>query len=83
LYLSKLHAPAGLDLGAETPSEIAFSIVAEIKAVLTGREGGLLRNRKGSIHVKVSSDQPCSTRSREMNLVQPIEAGENQSVCVV
>ena len=49
-YLSQVHAPAGLDIGAETPSEIAFSIIAEIKAVLRGREGGLLRNRKGSIH---------------------------------
>ena len=49
-----MHAPAGLDIGAETPSEIAFSIIAEIKAVLRGREGGLLRNRKGSIHGEVS-----------------------------
>jgi hypothetical protein len=30
--------------------EVAFSIVSEIKAVVTGREGGLLRNRKGPIH---------------------------------
>jgi xanthine dehydrogenase accessory factor len=51
-YLNHLYAPAGLDIGAETPAEIAFSIVAEIKAVLTGREGGLLRNRNGSIHNK-------------------------------
>ena len=51
-YLNRLHAPAGLDIGAETPAEIAFSIVAEIKAVLTGREGGPLRNRRGSIHTQ-------------------------------
>lgn len=49
-YLGQLHAPAGLDIGAETPSEIALSIIAEIRAVLTGRGGGLLRNRIGSIH---------------------------------
>jgi hypothetical protein len=54
-----------LDIGAETPSEIAFSIIAEVKAILTGREGGLLRNRKGSIHGEVSepgmiSKQPIS-----------------------
>jgi xanthine/CO dehydrogenase XdhC/CoxF family maturation factor len=48
--LGRLHAPAGLDIGADTPGEIAMSIVGEIKAVLSGREGGLLRNRKGSIH---------------------------------
>jgi xanthine/CO dehydrogenase XdhC/CoxF family maturation factor len=51
-YPGQLYAPAGLDIGAETPAEIAFSIVAEIRAVLAGREGGLLRNRKGAIHTK-------------------------------
>jgi len=50
---AQLHAPAGLDIGAETPAEIAFSIIVEIKAVLTGRGGGLLRNRSGSIHSEV------------------------------
>lgn len=49
-YLGQFHAPAGLDIGAETPVEIALSIVAEIHAVLAGREGGLLRRRNGSIH---------------------------------
>lgn len=49
-FLKQLYAPAGLDIGADTPIEVAFSIVSEIKAVVAGREGGLLRNRKGSIH---------------------------------
>ena len=47
---SSVHSPAGLDLGAETPDEIALSIVAEISAVLAGREGGMLRDRCGPIH---------------------------------
>ena len=51
--LNQLHAPAGLDIGAETPIEIALSIIAEIRAVLTGRDGGLLRNRNGSIHAEL------------------------------
>lgn len=33
-----LHAPAGLDLGADTPAEIALAIAAEILAVLRTRE---------------------------------------------
>ena len=35
--LAKLKAPAGLDLGAITPDEIAISILAEIVAVRRGR----------------------------------------------
>ena len=49
-FLKQLYAPAGLDIGADTPMEVAFSIVSEIKAVVAGREGGLLRHRKGPIH---------------------------------
>jgi xanthine dehydrogenase accessory factor len=35
--LSKLHAPIGLDIGAETPEEIALSIAAEIISVRKGK----------------------------------------------
>ncbi|CAN5207076.1 XdhC family protein [soil metagenome] len=48
--LTKLHAPVGLDIGAATPEAIALSIVAEIQAVMSGRKGGFLRNRQGSIY---------------------------------
>jgi xanthine/CO dehydrogenase XdhC/CoxF family maturation factor len=48
--LAKIHGPAGLDLGADGPEEIAAAIVAEILAVQRGREAGFLRERKGSIH---------------------------------
>jgi xanthine dehydrogenase accessory factor len=34
---SRLRAPVGLDLGADTPEAIAMAIVAEIHAVLAGR----------------------------------------------
>ena len=46
----RLYHPVGLDLGAETPEEIALAIVAEIQAVLTNRTGGLLRDRNAPIH---------------------------------
>ena len=49
-HLKKLHAPVGLDIGADTPETIALSIVAEIVGVLNGREGGFLKRRTGSIY---------------------------------
>jgi xanthine dehydrogenase accessory factor len=36
--LSKVYAPIGLDIGGETPEEIALSIMAEIQAVKYSRE---------------------------------------------
>jgi len=48
--LARVHSPAGLDIGSETPEEIAMAIVAEIQTVMAGRDGGFLRNREVSIH---------------------------------
>jgi len=47
---ARIHGPAGLDLGAEGPEEIAQAIVAQIVAVRHGRQGGHLRERPGPIH---------------------------------
>lgn len=48
--LARLYAPAGLDIGADTPEGIALSIIGEIQGVLANRNGGNLRDRKGSIY---------------------------------
>lgn len=47
---ARLHHPAGLDLGGETPEAIALAILAEVQAVLSKRTGGFLRDRSGPIH---------------------------------
>lgn len=40
--LDKIYAPIGLSLGAQTPEEIALSIVSEYLAVTRGHKGGFL-----------------------------------------
>jgi xanthine dehydrogenase accessory factor len=46
-WLAELHAPTGLDLGAETPAAIALSIVAEIQKTLTGGTALPLKQVRG------------------------------------
>jgi xanthine/CO dehydrogenase XdhC/CoxF family maturation factor len=47
---AEVHAPVGLDIGAETPEEIAIALVAEIIAVFRDRRGQPLRDRRGPIY---------------------------------
>ena len=49
---SKMYAPVGLQIGAESPAEIGLSILSEIQAVLTKSNVQHLRDIEGSIHEK-------------------------------
>lgn len=49
-FIESIHGPAGLELGAETPQEIALSVLSEILAVINQKEAISLREKKGRIH---------------------------------
>lgn len=67
----RLYAPVGLDIGANTPAEIALTVIAEIRAVLAGRSGGMLRDREGSIH---STDRDAAHGGVTRRGVAPVVA---------
>lgn len=48
--LSRIYAPCGLEIGANTPEEIALSLFGEILSVFSNKEGGMLRKKSGPIH---------------------------------
>ena len=54
-WLAQMHAPTGLDLGAETPAAIALSIIAEIQQTLNNVSALPLR--------QVRAVQPVMTRA--------------------
>jgi xanthine dehydrogenase accessory factor len=54
---ARMHNPIGLDIGGESPEEIALAVVAEIQASLNGRDAQGLRDRTGPIHQTTSSER--------------------------
>lgn len=52
--LERMYNPVGLDIGAESPEEIAISIIAEIIAITKGHNGGFLHDKQ-SIHKYTSN----------------------------
>ncbi len=55
--LAKVHAPIGLDLGAQTPDEIALSIAAELLAWRRGGTGTSLRDRQGILKQLLAAEK--------------------------
>jgi xanthine/CO dehydrogenase XdhC/CoxF family maturation factor len=51
--LSKIYSPVGLDLGAESPEEIALSIIAEIQAILSNGTGKHLGHQQTGNHSEI------------------------------
>jgi len=45
-----IHGPSGLNIGAETPQEIAISILSEILTVIREKEPFPLKEKVGGIH---------------------------------
>jgi len=52
-WLAQIHAPTGLDLGAETPATIALSILAEIQKTLASATGRPLRQVRAARAIAV------------------------------
>ena len=59
--LATVHAPIGLDIGANAPGEIAVAILAEVIAVRAGRTtAGSVGDREGQIHPELpAGDAYC------------------------
>lgn len=49
-FFDRIHGPAGINIGAETPQEIAISILAEILTVIRDQKPISLKDKTGGIH---------------------------------
>ena len=68
---SRLHAPIGLEIGAETPQEIALAILSEVQSVLRRVPARSLRDLAGPIH-----ERPMPRIAQEIDAVTMPSARE-------
>jgi xanthine dehydrogenase accessory factor len=59
--VAKIRSPAGLSLGAETPEEIALSIMSEIVAVRRGGSGQPMAENAAVRQLEANLDNPAQT----------------------
>ena len=72
--VARVHAPIGLDLGAETPDEIALSIAAELLAWRREGSGAPLRDREGILN-RLLDAREKSEQSEQSEAEAPEETG--------
>ncbi len=60
-WLGRLHAPTGLDLGAESPESVALSVLAEVHKVLTSTTALPLRAVRAVQALPEAASTPAPT----------------------
>ncbi len=60
---ARLFAPIGLDIGGESPDEVALAAIAEMQAVLQSRPGGSLRERQAPLHTRTDTPKLASEQT--------------------
>ena len=55
-FFEQIFSPSGLNIGADTPDEIAVSIISEIQAAFKNKNGGFLKSLNTPIHKRHGSE---------------------------